>query len=74
MTAAYKEDNNLNQQEIKRVNISQIISVTNYQTLKFDNLRFTKSDFTRANITIANTQKVAYPLSIGTLTFDRCQL
>ena len=46
MKAACKEDNNLNYQEIKCVNVSQIITVTNYQTLQFDYLRFTKCDFT----------------------------
>ena len=38
--------NNLNYQEIKFVNFSQIISVTNFHTLKFDYLRFTINDFT----------------------------
>ena len=46
MTATWKEDNNLNYDEIKCVNISQIISVINCQTLKFDHLRLVKSDFT----------------------------
>ena len=36
MTATCKEDNNLIYQEIKCLNISQIISVTNCQTLTFD--------------------------------------
>ena len=48
MTAIYKEDNNLNYQEIKCVNVIQIISVTNCQTLKFGCLHFTKSDFMTA--------------------------
>ena len=46
MTATCKEDDNLNYHEIKCVNISQITTVTNCQTLKLDYLRFTKSDFT----------------------------
>ena len=36
MTTTCKEDNNLNYQEIKYVNISQMISANNCQTLKFD--------------------------------------
>ena len=48
MTASCKEDNILNYQEIKCANISQISSVTNCQTLKFDDLRFTKSYFMAA--------------------------
>ena len=43
MTVTCKEDNNLNYQEIKCVNISQIKTVTNYETLNFDYLRFMKS-------------------------------
>ena len=46
MTAACKEYNNVNYQEIKCVNIIQVITVTNCQTLTFDYLRFTKGGFT----------------------------
>ena len=45
MTGTCKEDNSLNYQEIKCVNIEQIITATNCQTLKFDYLYFIKSDF-----------------------------
>ena len=45
MTAICKEDNKINYKEIKCVDISQIISVTNCQTLKFDYFQFTKSYF-----------------------------
>ena len=63
MTATCKEGNNLNHEEIKCVNISKIISVTNCQTLKFDYPRFTKSDFTtewfgtRENMKMHNQEK-----------------
>ena len=46
MTAIGKVDNNINYQELKCVNVSQIIYVTNCKTLKFDYLRFTRNDFT----------------------------
>ena len=47
MTATCKEDNDLNYQEIKCVNISEIITVTKYcQTIISDYLRFTKKDVT----------------------------
>ena len=42
-----KEENKLNYQQIKCANINQIIlSVSDYQTLKYDYLRFSESDFT----------------------------
>ena len=46
MKAACYEDDDLNYQELKCVNNSQIIYLINYQTLKFYYLRFTKNDFT----------------------------
>ena len=40
--ATFEEENNLNNQEIKCFNISQIISITNCQTFNFDYVHFTQ--------------------------------